>query len=200
MKLNSYSYLEITVDDIIGKKFGLIEITEFVKRERHPKHNCYKHFYIGRCECGNEKEYLRQNIITGHTKSCGCLKKRLGSANPTFTGSGELGGGHWAQIKRHAIGRDLAFEITPDDAWTVFQNQDGQCALSGLPIYLNLGRNQTTKSTIKTASLDRIDSTKGYVSGNIQWVHKDINKMKMDLTTERFKELCKLVAQGGRTG
>ena len=31
-----------------------------------------------------------------------------------------------------------------------------------------------------TASLDRIDSTKGYVRGNIQWVHKDINWFKRD--------------------
>lgn len=40
-----------------------------------------------------------------------------------------------------------------------------------------------------TASLDRIDSTKGYVEENVQWVHKDVNFMKSNLTEQRFKEL-----------
>ena len=38
----------------------------------------------------------------------------------------------------------------------------------------------------KTASLDRIDSSKGYTEDNIQWVHKDVNQMKMDLPEQRF--------------
>ena len=45
-----------------------------------------------------------------------------------------------------------------------------------------------------TASLDRIDSSKGYVKGNVQWVHKDINKMKTDFEQSIFIKLCKSVA------
>jgi len=188
------------MEDIIGKKYGLIEVIEFVKREKHPKHNCYKHYYMGRCECGKEKEFLRQNLITGHTKSCGCLKRRIGSVNPTFSGSGEIGSSFWWSVKRHADTRNLIFEISAQDAWDVFVSQKGMCALSGLPLSLNQGRNPVTKSTMKTASLDRIDSEIGYVKGNIQWVHKDINKMKMNLTEDRFKELCRLVSEHQNLG
>jgi hypothetical protein len=39
-----------------------------------------------------------------------------------------------------------------------------------------------------------IDSSKGYIEGNIQWVHKDINNMKWDFTQEEFINYCKLVA------
>ena len=42
-----------------------------------------------------------------------------------------------------------------------------------------------------TASLDRIDSKKGYTIDNIQWVHKDVNKMKMDLQEEDFFRIVK---------
>jgi len=45
-----------------------------------------------------------------------------------------------------------------------------------------------------TASVDRIDSSIGYVMGNIQWVHKDINKMKSDFSQELFIAWCGLVA------
>jgi hypothetical protein len=47
----------------------------------------------------------------------------------------------------------------------------------------------------QTASLDRIDNSQGYINGNIQWVHKIINRIKMDLNTSYFVELCKKVAQ-----
>ena len=45
-----------------------------------------------------------------------------------------------------------------------------------------------------TASLDRIDSSKGYIQGNIQWVHKRINQMKWDSEENDFINWCKLVA------
>jgi len=41
-----------------------------------------------------------------------------------------------------------------------------------------------------TASLDRIDSNHGYINKNVQWIHKSINKMKMDMKEARFIELC----------
>ena len=44
-----------------------------------------------------------------------------------------------------------------------------------------------------TASLDRIDSSKGYIKGNVQWVHKEFNKMKLDLLDKEFIDICKLV-------
>jgi hypothetical protein len=53
--------------------------------------------------------------------------------------------------------------------------------------------NRTSKEN-KTASLDRINSDLGYVYGNIQWIHKDINKMKNDYEQNYFILLCKKVA------
>lgn len=49
-----------------------------------------------------------------------------------------------------------------------------------------------------TASLDRIDSSKGYVEGNVHWVHKDINIMKWDFPLETFIKMCKFVAENNR--
>ena len=60
------------------------------------------------------------------------------------------------------------------------------CALSGRPItYKTKARERGP-----TASLDRIDSSKGYVKGNVQWIHKDINRMKLNMCEETFVEWC----------
>jgi hypothetical protein len=50
------------------------------------------------------------------------------------------------------------------------------------------------ESATTTASLDRIDSDKGYAEDNVQWVHKKINSMKQTMRDELFIEMCKRVA------
>jgi hypothetical protein len=47
----------------------------------------------------------------------------------------------------------------------------------------------------QTASLDRIDSTKGYLVGNVQWVHKDINNIKQDYTVDELMKYCELIVK-----
>lgn len=43
-------------------------------------------------------------------------------------------------------------------------------------------------------SLDRIDSSRGYEVGNVQWVTKYVNWAKNDLSQEDFINLCIAVA------
>lgn len=74
--------------------------------------------------------------------------------------------------------------------WRLFLKQERKCALTDLLLTF-----EKQKRGEKTASLDRIDSSKGYVNGNVQWVHKDINWMKNRFSQERFIEMCKLVAK-----
>jgi hypothetical protein len=83
------------------------------------------------------------------------------------------------------------FEIDLEYAWNVFERQNGKSAISGLPISFKYEGNRKLK---RTASIDRIDSTKGYVTGNIQWLYQDINYMKRKLADSDFIELCKAVA------
>ncbi len=45
----------------------------------------------------------------------------------------------------------------------------------------------------QTASLDRIDSSGNYTENNIQWVHKDINKMKNVFSMDQLIEYCKKI-------
>lgn len=75
----------------------------------------------------------------------------------------------------------------------MFLQQNRKCALSGIDIDFKKGND--VKRGLQTASLDRIDSSKGYIVGNVQWVHKDINFMKGTLSNNQFLELCNLVSK-----
>lgn len=68
------------------------------------------------------------------------------------------------------------------------ERQGGACALTGVPLTFD-----GAYSGID-ASLDRIDSTRGYVVGNVQWVHKAINMMKGTLKEPEFVKWCCAVA------
>lgn len=93
---------------------------------------------------------------------------------------GEITGNWWNKLKLGAIERNFDFSILIEDGWNLFLQQNRRCALSGVELIFHF------KSTIQTASLDRIDSTKGYIKGNIQWVHKELNMMKNKMDQDKF--------------
>jgi hypothetical protein len=88
-----------------------------------------------------------------------------------------------------AAKRGIPFEIDADHIEQLMKAQNNCCALSGLPIELGWYRERTT------ASLDRIDSAKGYVPGNVQWLHKAVNIMKGAVDQRYFVALCDRIAR-----
>jgi hypothetical protein len=84
---------------------------------------------------------------------------------------------------RRAKQRDYEFTITIEEIWDIYIAQDKVCALSGVPICFK-----------NSASLDRVDNSKGYVHGNIQIVHKTLNYMKYTYSQDYFIKMCNLVA------
>lgn len=146
------------------------------------------------CECGKEIFVERFNLIRNQTKSCGCNRYPKGKSSRKWKSVGNLHASTLGRFKWNANSRHIPFELTLEEGWELYQNQKGLCALSGVPITFN----STSKICDGTASLDRIDSSKGYVKENVQWVHKTINFMKHTLTTEDFLNWCKIIVDRQR--
>lgn len=70
----------------------------------------------------------------------------------------------------------------------MYLKQNNKCALSGMSI----GWSKTGLTA--TASIDRIDSSEGYLMENVQLVHKDVNFMKQQFDQTYFIEMCKAIA------
>ena len=172
--------------DLIGKTFHRLQVIERVAKPTGNKSCVY---WLCRCSCGGHATVSTGNLNAELVKSCGCLKRRIWEDNPNWKGCGELSHSHWKGILRHAKDRGLLVSINIEDAWKIFESQGRKCAISGLSISFDV-KTHTAKTT---ASLDRIDSARGYVKGNVQWVHKDINLMKRSLSESRFIGLCHAV-------
>lgn len=83
--------------------------------------------------------------------------------------------------------------VTEESVLQLLESQGYRCAISGVPIGI-ADSVKGHKQGQTTASLDRIDSRGGYTPDNIQWLHKDVNKMKWDMPQSKFIQLCKLIA------
>ena len=61
--------------DIAGMKFGRLTAIKKVGTKGNGKGS--KSIWLCRCDCENEKEILRNSLVSGTTKSCGCLEKEV---------------------------------------------------------------------------------------------------------------------------
>lgn len=178
--------------EITGQKFGLLTAVKRSDKIEYRKdtNKISARYWWFQCECGAMLERVPNNIKKN--KYNACLNCKTGAKSHAWQGYGEMGQDIVNTIKHGAIARGYLFDVTGDYLWQLYLAQNRKCVLTGWPIEFN--KTYRTK-TSKTASLDRIDSTKGYIEGNLQWVHRDVNKLKKNLPDNRFIELCLAVAK-----
>jgi len=147
-----------------------------------------KRWYRNCPKCGRSIDHLRRNYCIGAHL---LLQPCIGCSNKNNHPTGMVGSvrmSWYTAFQKSAATRGYIWELTPEFIDTLYQEQDGLCVYSGLFIsWDESGWNHT-------ASIDRIDNSRGYFEDNIQLVHKEINMMRGSLSDSRFKELCNLVA------
>lgn len=177
---------------IEGQKFGKLTVLEILDNRRIGSK--MRAFCRCKCECGTVCTKRLDGVKSQRVTSCGCAvvekgRFMLGNQNPAFAGVGELCAVKYADIIRSAGRRNIEFSVSMEYLWDLFLKQDRKCTLSGIDLFFG----PASKPLQTNASLDRIDSSRGYVEGNVQWVHKDINLMKRSFSQDYFVELCKLI-------
>lgn len=93
---------------------------------------------------------------------------------------------HAAKRKQH-----LGFDIDLGYLLQLYAQQQGRCALSGVEMTYCAGSGRVNTNI----SIDRIDSSIGYVRGNVQFVCDVANRMKQDLSQEELLVWCKKILE-----
>lgn len=160
-------------------------------------------------ECGH-KYAIRKTKYREHRSCTRCRfvvqnRDNLGK----HRGVGDLTRTYFNYFRNTARRRDVPFTVSIEYLWGLAVDQGMKCALSGLPLVFPTiqsgGGNWTAdynaqqkirlgQGRVDTASLDRIDSSKAYEEGNVQWVNKFVNIMKNGLSQDEFVYYCHLVA------
>lgn len=130
--------------------------------------------------CNEEQAYTRKD----HAKQSQlrdwqckkCVAKSKGFSNNQPVGDKQR---IYNKFSKSAKSRNISWNLTLEE---MFSKYEGKCALTGWDIDI--------KYYNETASLDRIDSSKGYELNNIQWVHNMVNMSKNKYTQEAFINMC----------
>ena len=152
-----------------------------------------------------EKQFLRDNVEMGWdwcaeqlgrshdgvTKAA--QKLGLKNGKNSYQGGRYICGSEYTDYQRSAKKRKHLFDITISDIEQILEIQEHKCKLSGIEIYFNKYENCGT--TRGNASIDRIDSNIGYVSGNIQLLDKHVNMAKQRLSQDEFLDMCARIAK-----
>jgi len=78
--------------------------------------------------------------------------------------------------------------ITAEYLETVWEQQEGRCALTGLKMELRQYSNRSEAMKPNSSSLDRIDNEIGYVEGNVQFTCVSANHARNIFSIEEIRE------------
>lgn len=152
------------------------------------KYSIYKNAdnkWCSKCSsCGVEQAYTRRNHAIEserEDRKCRkCTQLARGFSNNQYVGAKQR---LYNKFSKSAKARNIKWDINLE---TMFSSYDCKCTLTGWDISIDYKN--------CTASLDRIDSSRGYTKDNIQWVHTMINMSKNKLDQSKFINMCKAVA------
>lgn len=161
--------------------------------------NDNKPLYKVRCICGHEFWTGHSNLYKkkmlkslGYCNACFSADKKAPKRNTMLTSDISLT--IFKKIEREAIRRGIVFNLTPEYLQHIYDESGHKCKYSGLDIPICKSISKKSDRLLNLASLDRVDSSIGYIEGNVQWVHKEVNYMKYKLSHDRFIELSKLIS------
>jgi hypothetical protein len=171
-------------NNLIGKRFGKGTVISFIGhrlRGDSSERSCCMWKLL--CDCGNEYEGTSEFLTNGDCSSCGCLKSNFHNIPNGKNDAKATIGRYITRVKHESIRRNHKFLIDKDYLLELYNKQNKKCALSGVDIMFEN----------KTISLDRIDNTKDYIEGNVQWVHRTVNFMKNTLGQADFVSWCQKI-------
>lgn len=145
--------------------------------------NTYGH-HLWKWECDSCNTEYGPSALSHTRRSNRCRECAFSRENNArWLGHEQISGSYLYQCREGASSRGYAWSVTPEELWKVWLSQDGLCTFTGWRLHHDVD-----------ASLDRIDSTQGYTVDNVQWVHKDVNRMKNNFTDEYFIAVCRAIA------
>lgn len=160
------------ITNLSGKRFGRLVVQTYVKGSK----------WICKCDCGNVVTVGTSKLTSGKTKSCKCYRNTLLAKERT------LGRGYASfrevmrQYTRTAKKRKRVFELSEDVCYKMMQER---CFYCGTEPYI-VKKHADCFGEFIYNGIDRIDSSKGYIEGNVVTCCKRCNFAKNDMTLSEF--------------
>jgi hypothetical protein len=177
--------------DYIGRTMGKLTVTEQLPTRQVGK--SYKVYFLCQCECGTIRAFQADNVISGNSKSCGCLKvqrckegiwsKKPGQANAKCV---------YVNYRNGARKRNIEFLLSFEDFLALSQDLCFYCgsepSTSGDVTFTKgpkKGQSRCNGAFIYNG-LDRLDNSRGYIVDNCVACCSYCNVAKRHYTISEF--------------
>jgi len=164
---------------IAGHKFNKLTILALSHSDKR-----WRKWYKVKCDCGVEKVVLGASLVSGNTKSCGCLgtelrKARRISGNHTEITAIILG------YKRHAINRGFEWILSREQVKEIIKKDCLYCGSP--PTNKKKTKNSIEDKGLLYSGIDRIDSSKDYTEDNCVPCCRVCNYAKSNMDIKEFQ-------------
>ena len=133
--------------------------------------------YVTQCKkCRNE--YSASEKVLKRKRELGPIQRNKYRLNSIF----------WAS-KQNAKKRNLEHNIELEYIKELFKTQKGLCYYTGKEMFIDTREKENNEDSV---SLDRFDSSKGYIKGNVVLCRWIVNRMKNDID---FKDFLQIVSE-----
>lgn len=175
-------------EDLIGLKFYRLLVVErlSIRNKSGRVNNCV---FRCLCDCGNARIVQGSHLRSGSTKSCGCLKREM------LPSTKYLAGSHFVlkTYKKSAISRKLEWTISDEEAAICFHSNCYYCGIR--PSSVITPPDRTVSVDYAYNGIDRLDSSKGYIAGNVVACCTRCNYSKRNYSVAEFLDMARAVAE-----
>lgn len=162
---------------------------------------CKKKFSRCLSEHKRSKRLKRKEFCSRECQASYDWKEKLGKYVGTNTSNLKLGSEldelspfkwHMARIKNHTKGKNIEVSVTARDLKDIWEKQNGICPYTGIALknLESTNRRHQLPRTHDRASLDRIDSSKGYTKDNIEFVCLMVQYCKNTFDKQDVFDFC----------
>jgi hypothetical protein len=160
--------------DLMGKRFGNIVAKEYVVFTTAGGKKEYRWKCL--CDCGNWAYIRSKNLNDGSRIDCKSCSKKRQTKKQTLPDKLSIFHRIFRTYKRHAKNKSIPFELTTEMFSKIIQEQCEYCGEP--PKKYDDGYNRN--------GIDRVDSSLGYVTGNIVPCCETCNRAKLDSPRKDF--------------